>query len=78
MRSDPQSASLLLLKADLLLWRGRSDELLLLAESVLPRHPNNVDVMSTEAQNLLKLGRAREATRAIDDVLAHSDSWEYG
>jgi len=77
LRSDPYSSSMLLLKADLLLWRGRFEESLLLAESVLTREPDNVDAMSMKAQDLLKLGKPRDAARAIDDVVARSDSWGY-
>ena len=70
LRRDPESAAGLLLKSKLFALRGRYEEALLVADSVLARTPGNVEALTDKAYILTKLGRPREALAVIKGVLA--------
>lgn len=68
LRIDPESALMLLDKAQLLQLRGRWEESLVIADSVLRRNPEDGDALQTKAKGLLRLGRAKEG-EVIADAL---------
>ncbi len=69
LRRDPDSLPLLVMKGKLFALRGRYEESLLLADSVLKRNPGNVEALVDKAYFLLKLGRPRDALAVLNGVL---------
>jgi class 3 adenylate cyclase/tetratricopeptide (TPR) repeat protein len=66
---NPDSLSMLGLKAQLFALRLRYEESLLIADSVLRRDPEHSDAIAIRAYDLLKLGRPQEALAAVTDLL---------
>ena len=69
LRRDPESPSMLGLKADLYALRGKYEESLLIADSILKRDPERSEALATRAYDLLKLGRPQEALTAVNELL---------
>jgi tetratricopeptide (TPR) repeat protein/TolB-like protein len=69
LRHDPDSAIMLGLKSELFALRGRYEESLLIADSILKRDPEDSGALSDKALALLKLGRPQEALAAMNAVL---------
>jgi hypothetical protein len=77
LRIDPTDVEMLLDKAGILQLRGRYDEALVVAGSVLQRHPDSSGALSTRALSLIRLDRAREAVPIADGLAArYPDKWE--
>ena len=77
LRIDPTDVEMLLDKAGILQLRGRYDEALVVAGSVLQRHPDSSGALATEALSLIRLDRAREAVVIADGLTARfPDKWE--
>jgi thioredoxin-like negative regulator of GroEL len=77
LRIDPTDVEMLLDKAGMMQLRGRYDEALVIAGSVLQRHPDNSGALATQALSLIRLGRAREAVAIADGLTARfPDKWE--
>jgi tetratricopeptide (TPR) repeat protein len=68
LRRDPTSLQMLGLKAELFALRGRYEESLLIADSMLKLNPESVEALSNKAYNLLKLGRPQEALAVVNDA----------
>jgi tetratricopeptide (TPR) repeat protein len=69
LRHDPDSPSMLDLKGELFALRGRYEESLLIADSILKRDPEHSGALGTRAYDLLKLGRPQEALTAVNELL---------
>jgi hypothetical protein len=69
LRLDPQSPAMLGLKSELLALRGRYEESMLIADSMLKRNPESSEALANKAYDLLKLGRPQEALAAVKVVL---------
>ena len=69
LRRDAESPGMLNLKAELFALRGRYEESLLIAESLLKRNPDDSEALSTKGYDLLKLGRPQDAWPAVNDLL---------
>jgi class 3 adenylate cyclase/TolB-like protein/tetratricopeptide (TPR) repeat protein len=69
LKHDPDSPSMLELKANLFALRARYEESLLIADSVLKRDPENRDALAIRAYDLLKLGRPQEALAPVNELL---------
>lgn len=77
LRIDPTDVEMLLDKAGILQLRGRYDEALVVAGSVLQRHPDSAAALATQALSLVRLDRAREAVPIADGLAArYPDKWE--
>jgi hypothetical protein len=77
LRIDPTDVEMLLDKAGVLQLRGRYDEALVVAGSVLQRHPDSSGALATQALSLIRLDRAREAVPIMDGLVArYPDRWE--
>jgi hypothetical protein len=77
LRIDPTDVEMLLDKAGILQLRGRYDEALVVAGSVLQRHPDSSGALATQALSLIRLDRAREAVAIADGLTARfPDKWE--
>ncbi len=77
LRIDPTDIEMLLDKAGILQLRGRYDEALVVAGSVLKRHPDSSGALATQALSLIRLDRAREAVPITDGLAARfPDKWE--
>lgn len=77
LRIDPTDVEMLLDKAGILQLRGRYEEALIVAGSVLQRHPDSSGALATEALSLIRLDRAREAVPIMDSLTArYPDKWE--
>ncbi len=70
LRRDPTSLRMLGLKSELFALRGRYEESLLIADSMLKRDPDNADALGNKAYGLLKLGRPQEALAVVNEVSA--------
>ncbi len=70
LRMDPTNEDMQLEKADLFMLRGRFEESLVIAESVLQRDPEDPYALWSKAQALLRLGRAPEALPIVDGLAA--------
>jgi tetratricopeptide (TPR) repeat protein len=57
------------LKAQLFQLRGRYEESLLVADAMLKRDPESVNVAGIRAYDLLKLGRPQEALTALNEYI---------
>jgi tetratricopeptide (TPR) repeat protein len=66
---NPDSPSMLGLKAELFALRARYEESLLVADSILKRDPDDSGALATKAYDLLKLGRPQEALTAVNELL---------
>ena len=76
LRIDPTDVEMLLDKASVLQLRGRYDEALVVAGSVLQRHPDSSGALATQALSLIRLDRAREAVPIMDGLTArYPDKW---
>lgn len=76
LRIDPTDVEMLLDKAAILQLRGRYDEAMVITSSVLQRHPDNAGALATQAQNLIRLNRPREAVPIADGLAARfRDRW---
>ncbi len=69
LRHDPDSPSMLELKAELFALRGRYEESLLIADSALKRDPENQETLAIRAYDLSKLGRPQEALTLVNELL---------
>jgi tetratricopeptide (TPR) repeat protein len=69
LKHDPDSLVMLDLKGDLFALRGRYEESLLIADSILKRDPEHSGALATRAYDLLKLGRPQEALAAVNELL---------
>ena len=69
LRRNPESPRMLGLKADLYALRGKYEESLLIANSILKRDPDSSAVLSLRAYNQLKLGRPQEALATVNEYL---------
>lgn len=77
LRIDPTDVEMLLDKAGILQLRGRYDEALVIAGSVLQRHPDSSGALATQALSLIRLDRARDAVAIADGIAArYPDKWE--
>ena len=77
LRIDPTDVEMLLDKAGILQLRGRYDEALIIAGSVLQRHPDSSGALATQALSLIRLDRARDAVAIADGLAArYPDKWE--
>ena len=77
LRIDPTDVEMLLDKAGILQLRGRYDEALVVAGSVLQRHPDSSGALATQALSLIRLDRAPEAVVIADGLAARfPDKWE--
>jgi tetratricopeptide (TPR) repeat protein len=77
LRIDPTDVEMLLDKAGIMQLRGRYDEALVITNSILQRHPDNAGALATQALNLIRLDRAREAVPITDGLAARfPDKWE--
>ena len=65
---NPDSLSMLGLKAELFALRARYEESLLIADSILKRDPEDSSALATRAYDLLKLGRPQEALTAVNEL----------
>jgi len=68
LRRDPTSLRMLGLKSELFALRGRYEESLLIADSMLKLNPESVDALSNKAYYLLKLGRPQEALAVVNEA----------
>jgi tetratricopeptide (TPR) repeat protein len=68
LRRNPESPSMLGLKAQLFALRGRYEESLLIADSMLKRDPERSEALAIRAYDLLKLGRPQEALMAVNGL----------
>ncbi len=68
LRRDPTSLRMLGLKSELFALRGRYEESLLIADSMLKLNPESVDALSNKAYGLLKLGRPQEALAVMNET----------
>ena len=73
----PTDPEMLLDKAGIMQLRGRYDEALVVANSVLQRHPDHSSALATQAITLVHLERAREAIPLADELASRfPDKWE--
>ena len=77
LRHDPLSPEMLLMRSRLFVLRGRYEESLLIADSVLKGDPENSNAAGLKAYNLLKLGRAHEALAAANAIENRELSWRH-
>jgi tetratricopeptide (TPR) repeat protein len=75
LQRDPDSSLMRTLKSELYALRGRFEESLLIADSVLKKDPEWTGALSTRAFDLLKLGRPAEALDALNQVRDRRDWW---
>ena len=75
LRSDPNSSHMLLLKSHLFALRGRYEDSLLIAESVLQRNPHNEQALRLKTYDSLKLGKLQDALAGVNELLAGDDEW---
>jgi tetratricopeptide (TPR) repeat protein len=68
LKRDPTSLRMLGLKSELFALRGRYEESLLIADSMLKLNPESVEALSIKAYGLLKLGRPQEALTAMNEA----------
>ena len=71
LRRDPQSELMLSHKADLYVLRGRYEDALSIADSIVANNPQSTYGVPTKAVALLKLGRAREALEIAQPMFEH-------
>ena len=75
LQHDPQSRVMLRLKGHLYGLRGRYEESLLIADSILKRDPNYTPALVDRAHYLLRLGKPRDALIAISDARNRREAW---
>jgi class 3 adenylate cyclase/tetratricopeptide (TPR) repeat protein len=66
---NPDSLSMLEMKAQLFALRAKYEESLLIADSILKRDPESSEALAIRAYDLLKLGRPQEALTAVNELL---------
>ncbi|MBK7331207.1 MAG: hypothetical protein IPI87_01855 [Betaproteobacteria bacterium] len=66
---NPDSPSMLNMKAQLFALRAKYEESLLIADSILKRDPESSEALAIRAYDLLKLGRPQEALAAVSELL---------
>ncbi len=71
LRIDPQSELMLSHKADVYLLRGRYEDALIVADSIVALNPQSSYGVPTKAVALLKLGRAQEALALAQPLFEH-------
>ena len=76
LQRDPESPSMLTLKAKLYALQGKFEESLSIVESVLRKNPGHADAFAVKAYDLLKLGKPQEALTALNDILERRD-WQW-
>jgi tetratricopeptide (TPR) repeat protein len=77
LKIDPTDPEMLLDKAAILQFRGRYEEALVVANTVLQRHPDSSAALATAAVSLVHLGRAKEALPMMDGLVQrYPDRWE--
>ncbi len=69
LRRDADSPRMLNLKAELFALRGRYEDSLLIADSLLKRDPDDSEALATKGYDLLKLGRPQDALPAVNELL---------
>ncbi len=72
LRMDPTNTDMIAEKADLYDLRGRYEDALLIADSLLETDPENPFAAWTKARELLRLNRAPEAISIMDQLIARS------
>jgi tetratricopeptide (TPR) repeat protein len=72
LRMDPTNSDMIAEKADLYDLRGRYEDALLIADSLLETDPENPFAAWTKARELLRLNRAPEAVPIMDQLIARS------
>lgn len=72
LRMDPTNSDMIAEKADLYDLRGRYEDALLTADSLLEADPENPFAAWTKARELLRLNRAPEAISIMDQLIARS------
>jgi TolB-like protein len=76
LRIDPKSEEMLTEKAGLDQLRGRFEESLVIADTILGREPENSSAIWLKAKGLLRLGRLKEAQALADQLEArYPNSW---
>jgi tetratricopeptide (TPR) repeat protein len=68
LRRDPTSLRMLEFKASLIALRGRYEESMLIAGSILKLDPQRLGALDIKAYDLLKLGRPQEALAVLNEV----------
>jgi tetratricopeptide (TPR) repeat protein len=77
LNGHPTDPEMLLDKAGIMQLRGRYDEALVVANSVLQRHPDHSGALATQVITLVHLERAREAIPLADELVSRfPDKWE--
>ncbi len=77
LNGHPTDPEMLLDKAGIMQLRGRYDEALVVANSVLQRHPDHSGALATQVINLVHLERAREAIPLADELASRfPEKWE--
>jgi len=66
---NPDSPSMLNMKAQLFALRAKYEESLLIADSILKRDPESSEALAIRAYDLLKLGRPQEALASVSELL---------
>jgi len=69
LRRDPTSLVMLGLKSELFALRGRYEESMLIADSMLKLNPESIEALWVTAYGLLKLGRPQEALAMVNEAL---------
>ncbi len=76
---DPSSPEMLSDKADLFIMRGRFEDALAIAESILSRNPQSEFGLPMKSTALLKLGRPAEALATVKTLAEHAAAdWPEG
>lgn len=77
LRIDPTNQEMLLDKAGIFMLRGRDEDALEIASTLLLRHPDSSGALATKAMSLVRLGRPREALPIADELVQrYPDKWE--
>ena len=79
LQRDPDSPSMRMLKSRVYALHGRFEESLVIADSVLKKHPAWNEALEVRAYDLLKLGRPTEALDALKQIHDRRDwGWREG
>ena len=74
LQRNPNDSGAQTLKANLYTLRGQFEQSLLIVDDVLRREPNYVEALDAKADDLLKLGKPREALTAVERSLELLDN----
>ena len=74
LQRNPEDSGAQTLKANLYALRGQFEQSLLIVEDVLRREPDYVEALDAKADDLLKLGKPREALAAVERSLELLDN----